>query len=165
MESMKERFINLLKLLNYVRFFWKQKLHFIYPLKSQLNICPLYTNDSSDSSLLNTDMRLSSSPSPSTGPNSNPEPPAPGQGMLLSRYRDIATPGEDVMIFWTQLGLFHHSLNDGTFGWNETLLLHFRALFFPFNLFANIYFCPLPTMQHGRSAAQNAPESRKKRFF
>lgn len=39
-------------------------------------------------------------------------------GYRGGHYRDITTPGEDVMIFWTQLGLFRHTFNKNvaTFG-------------------------------------------------
>lgn len=78
----------------------REKFIFDKPPKESINYMPLYTNDSDDSSLPNTDMSLSSTPTVN------------GRVRTTFRigkqrhYRDIVTPGEDVMIFWTQLGLF-----------------------------------------------------------
>ena len=71
----------------------EEKLHFAHPTKSQLNICPLYTNDSN---LLNTDSGVSS-------------PCVPGKCTDTGgHYGHIITPGGGVMIFWTLLGLLRH---------------------------------------------------------
>lgn len=61
----------------------------IHPPKSQLSACPLYTNDSDDSSLPNTDTSLLS---PWWGVRE-------GSRGQADEGRFAATPGEDVMIF------------------------------------------------------------------